>query len=197
MPDDLKHHVDTWEKSFHDWGDRATGPRADGCYDLIERHGDANGERMVPPVGKSFRAKAIVLTDASNSSASFGFVQLLEISGFATRVGTTTGGKRRGINGGAVHERRDGRGTVRPLSSERRPKPLVHNWPFDFPANLRTTALLKKAAVDDLLTNPSHTRLRGPRLERYEEAARVSRQRRPLAEIGLEHRLPDRCTVPQ
>lgn len=152
---------------------------------------------MVLSVGESFRGKAIVLTDASNSSASFGFFQLLKISGLATRVGTTIGGKRRGVNGGAFHERGYGRGTARPLSSERRPMPSVHNWPFDFPANLRTTALLINAAVDDLLTNPSHTRLRGPRLERYEEAARVSGQRRRLAEIRLEHRLPDRRTVPQ
>lgn len=101
VPDDLRRHVDTWDKSFYDWGDRTSGPRTDGFYDLIERDGDANGGMTIRPAGKRFRGKVIVLTDASNSSATFGFVQLLRMSGLATLVGNTTGGNRRGINGGA------------------------------------------------------------------------------------------------
>jgi hypothetical protein len=101
VPDDLRPHVDTWDTSIYDWGDRATGPRPDGLFDLIERAGDANGAMTIKPAGKRFRGKLIVLTDASNSSATFGFVQHLKINGLATIVGETTGGNRRGINGGA------------------------------------------------------------------------------------------------
>lgn len=101
VPDDLRPHVDTWDKSFYDWGDRATGPRADGFYDLTDRDGDANGGMTISAAGKRFGGKVIVLTDASNSSATFGFVQLLKNSRLATLVGEATGGNRRGINGGA------------------------------------------------------------------------------------------------
>lgn len=42
-----------------------------------------------------------VLCDASNSSATFGFDQTCKDNRLATLVGQTTGGNRRGINGGA------------------------------------------------------------------------------------------------
>ena len=42
-----------------------------------------------------------VLCDASNSSATFGFDQTCKDNGLATLIGQTTGGNRRGINGGA------------------------------------------------------------------------------------------------
>lgn len=42
-----------------------------------------------------------VLCDASNSSATFGFDQICKDNGLAILVGHTTGGNRRGINGGA------------------------------------------------------------------------------------------------
>lgn len=35
VPDDLKQHVDTRNKSFYDCDDRATEPHAVVCYDLI------------------------------------------------------------------------------------------------------------------------------------------------------------------
>ncbi|WP_161988946.1 S41 family peptidase [Sphingomonas glacialis] len=101
VPDDLRPHVDTWDRSFYDWGDRASGPRPDGYYDLTERDGDANGAMTIRPEGKRFRGKVVVVIDASNSSATFGFVQCLKTSGLATLVGAPTGGNRRGINGGA------------------------------------------------------------------------------------------------
>ena len=43
----------------------------------------------------------MVLCDASNSSATFQFAQAVQQSGAATLLGETTGGNRRGINGGA------------------------------------------------------------------------------------------------
>jgi hypothetical protein len=101
VPDDLRPHVDTWDKSFYDWGSRATASRQPGFYDLAAADGDANGGMRITPAGKRFRGKVVVLIDASNSSATFGFVQLLRSSGRATLAGETTGGNRRGINGGA------------------------------------------------------------------------------------------------
>lgn len=101
VPDDIRPHVDTWDKRFYDWGDRATGPRGDGFYDLAASDGDANGGMTIHPAGKRFRGKVVVLTDASNSSATFGFAQVVKSGRLATLIGQTTGGNRRGINGGA------------------------------------------------------------------------------------------------
>ncbi|WP_420139320.1 S41 family peptidase [Sphingomonas sp.] len=101
VPDDIRQHVDTWDKSFYDWGDRARGPRADGYYDLAPDSGDANAALTIEPHGRAFNGKLIVLTDASNSSATFGFVQVVRASGLGQVIGEATGGNRRGINGGA------------------------------------------------------------------------------------------------
>lgn len=101
VPDDIRTHVDTWDKRFYDWGERATGPRSDGFYDLAASDSDANGGMTIRPAGKRFRGKVAVLTDASNSSATFGFAQVVKSGRLATLVGQTTGGNRRGINGGA------------------------------------------------------------------------------------------------
>lgn len=43
----------------------------------------------------------VVLTSAQNSSATFQFANLVKSTGLGTLVGETTGGNRRGINGGA------------------------------------------------------------------------------------------------
>lgn len=101
VPDDLRPYVDTWNKGFYDWGARATGPRSDGFYDLAASDNDANGGMTIRPAGKRFRGKVAVLTDASNSSATFGFAQIARSGRLATLIGQTTGGNRRGINGGA------------------------------------------------------------------------------------------------
>ncbi len=42
-----------------------------------------------------------MITDAANSSATFGFAEAVKTNALATLVGETTGGSRRGINGGA------------------------------------------------------------------------------------------------
>ena len=97
VPDDLRPHLDTWDKDFYDWGKKATGPRADGFYDLAEHDGNAK----IVPANKRFPGNVIVLTDANNSSATFGFVQTLKANRLAIIVGEPTGGNRRGINGGA------------------------------------------------------------------------------------------------
>ena len=42
----------------------------------------------------------MVLCDASNSSATFGFAQMVKDNRLATLIGPATGGTRRGVNGG-------------------------------------------------------------------------------------------------
>jgi hypothetical protein len=101
LPDDLAAHVDTWDDSFRDWGADAVGPRADGFYDLMRWSDDASGNLLVRPAGKRFKGRLVVLVDAVNSSATFQFAQTVKDAKLGQLVGATTGGNRRGINGGA------------------------------------------------------------------------------------------------
>lgn len=96
----LEPYLDTWDKSFLDWGDKAVGPESDGFYRLTRWDDDAEGD-LFRPRGKRYAGPVVVLTDASNSSATFGFACVVQRAGLATLVGGTTGGNRRGINGGA------------------------------------------------------------------------------------------------
>lgn len=51
--------------------------------------------------GPQVTAPVAVLTSAQNSSATFQFASLVKSTGLGTLIGETTGGNRRGINGGA------------------------------------------------------------------------------------------------
>lgn len=101
VPEDIRAHVDTWDRSFYDWGDRVRGPQQDGFFELAADADDANSGLTIHPAGRAFRGQLIVLTDASNSSATFGFAQLVKASRLGVLIGEPTGGNRRGINGGA------------------------------------------------------------------------------------------------
>jgi hypothetical protein len=98
-PPELRPYLDTWDPSFHDWGDEAT-PLGDGFYRLERAGLSAEGER-VQPVAPHFRGRVFVLTSAVNSSATFDFARDVRRAGIGTLVGQTTGGNLRGINGGA------------------------------------------------------------------------------------------------
>lgn len=99
-PDDLHPYLDTWDRSFLDWGEAAVGPGDDGFYRL-NRYDDDGESLVIRPQGRRFTGPVVVLCDASNSSATFQFAQAIQQSGTATLLGETTGGNRRGINGGA------------------------------------------------------------------------------------------------
>lgn len=100
-PDALRPQLDTWDRSFLDWGDQAVpDPSRPGFYRLT-RYDDGAESTVIRPQGRRFSGPVVVLCDASNSSATFGFAQTVKETGLATLVGTTTGGNRRGINGGA------------------------------------------------------------------------------------------------
>ncbi len=97
-PSDLDPYLDTWDNSFRDYS-ASTDPLGDGFYRLIESAGQSRAP--ITPKGTRFVGKLIVLTDASNSSATFQFANLVKSNGLGTLVGETTGGSQRGINGGA------------------------------------------------------------------------------------------------
>ena len=96
-PDDLNPYLDTWDKSFRDWGDDATGIGG-GFYRLKSETGDTE---IIAPKGPRFTGKVVVLIDAQNSSATFQFAQRMRDLGLGTLCGQPTGGNQRGINGGA------------------------------------------------------------------------------------------------
>lgn len=108
VPDDLAKYVDTWDKSFLNWGTSAldmntpwpTAPTGVSYLKLAHASGEA-AQDVITPAGKRFRGKVVVLIDATNSSATFQFAQLMKLHGLGTLVGQTTGGSQRGINGGA------------------------------------------------------------------------------------------------
>lgn len=95
-PQELEPFLDTWDKSFLDWGDDAK-PRSDGFYELSQTPESA----AIAPAGPRFRGKTIVLTGPTNSSATFQFASLIRREKLGQLVGEPTGGNRRGINGGA------------------------------------------------------------------------------------------------
>jgi C-terminal processing protease CtpA/Prc len=96
-PADLDPYLDTWDRSFRDWGDDAVAIR-DGWYKL---KGEVDDRPLIAAKGPRFTGKVVVLTDAQNSSATFQFAQKVKSHGLGQLVGQPTGGNQRGINGGA------------------------------------------------------------------------------------------------
>ena len=54
----------------------------------------------VTPYENNFQGKAFIITDSSNASATFQFLDYVQANKLATIVGQTTGGNKQGINGG-------------------------------------------------------------------------------------------------
>lgn len=98
VPPALNPYLATWDNSFRDWGERAVGPDDRGFYRLTGEDDDTAG--LVRPEGRRFSGPVMVLCDASNSSATFGFAQMVKDNRLATLIGPATGGTRRGVNGG-------------------------------------------------------------------------------------------------
>lgn len=98
VPQHLNAWLDTWDDGFRDWGDRAVGPDGNGFYRLTDE--DAEDAGIIAPQGRRFGGPVMVLCDASNSSATFGFAQAVKDNGLATLIGPATGGSRQGTNGG-------------------------------------------------------------------------------------------------
>jgi hypothetical protein len=99
VPDDLKPHLDTWDRSFDRLGENTV--QVDKRFYRL----DSKGYQVEPirPVGKPYAGNVRVLIGPQNSSATFQFADFVQRNRLATLVGTTTGGNRRGINGGCFY----------------------------------------------------------------------------------------------
>ncbi len=95
-PKALDPYLDTWDQSFKDWGDAARA--YDDRYFQLS---DTDAQPQLAAKRSGISLPTIVLTSAQNSSATFQFAQLARSNGLVTLMGETTGGNRRGINGGA------------------------------------------------------------------------------------------------
>ena len=100
-PEKLHPYLDTWDKSFLDWGERAVPSDERPGFLRLTRSDDGAEQTVIRPSGRLYTGGVAVLCDASNSSATFGFCQSVKDNSLATLIGQTTGGNRRGINGGA------------------------------------------------------------------------------------------------
>lgn len=99
VPGELRPYLKTWDASFKDWGDYAQAH--DDRYFVLTRWSKPDGTDSIQPRMPTYQGKVYVLIGAANSSATFEFAEQVKASGLATLVGQTTGGNRRGINGGA------------------------------------------------------------------------------------------------
>lgn len=96
VPPVLNRFLDTWDDSFRDWGEVAQ-PWSDRFYRLT-RYDDIG---PIAAKGPQVRVPMAVLISPQNSSATYQFASLVRTTGLGTLIGETTGGNRRGINGGA------------------------------------------------------------------------------------------------
>ena len=107
-PAGLVPYLDTWDKSFRDWGSSAvdlperwpTAPPNVTYLKLTRYDDDASGD-VVQPHGPRFHGKVFILIDSTNSSATFQFAQNIKSHRLGLLIGQPTGGSQRGINGGA------------------------------------------------------------------------------------------------
>ncbi len=100
VPEALAPFLDTWDKTFRNWGDAAE-PFDDRYFRLTRFEESKDGDRTLPPRAPRFDGRVFVLVGATNSSATFQFAQAVQQGKVGTLVGQPTGGNQRGINGGA------------------------------------------------------------------------------------------------
>lgn len=99
VPEDLRPYLDTWDRSFFNWGGAAIEPN--GGFYLLKRPFENVDGNVIKPAGRSYQGRTYVLIGAVNSSATFEFAQAVRQHQLATLAGQATGGNQRGINGGA------------------------------------------------------------------------------------------------
>lgn len=99
IPEALRPYLDTWDRSFDDWGEDAQ-PFDKRFFTL--KQGDDEGA-VIAPKGPRYRGQVRVLIGPQNSSATFQFAQIMQRERLGVLVGEATGGNQRGINGGAFY----------------------------------------------------------------------------------------------
>lgn len=95
-PDALNPYLDTWDDSFRTLG-VGTRDLGGGWFEAPGEGDDA----VIRPRGKRVALPVAALVGPVNSSATFSFAFRCKTTGVARLFGQTTGGNRRGINGGA------------------------------------------------------------------------------------------------
>jgi hypothetical protein len=96
VPADLRPYLSTWDKSFYDRGDSVV-EIGNGWFTWSKPQSEA---AVIPASPAAFHGRLLVRIDAGNSSATFRLASTLQRNGIGTLVGETTGGNRRGTNGG-------------------------------------------------------------------------------------------------
>lgn len=124
VADDLRPYLDTWDKSFFDWGNDAQ-PFDTSYYTLSSDNDKGADANVIRPKGPRFHGKVVVLIGPENSSATFQFAALLQRERLGVLVGEETGGNLRGINGGAFFFLR------LPQSALEADLPLIGTFPIE------------------------------------------------------------------
>jgi C-terminal processing protease CtpA/Prc len=99
VPDALRPYLETWDKSFYDWGTNAVD-LGDGFFRLTQYDTAPDGN-VVQPLAPRYAGRVWVLVGNVNSSATFEFASAVQRHRLGTLVGQPTGGNQRGITGGA------------------------------------------------------------------------------------------------
>ncbi len=99
LPADLRPYCDTWDRAFDRLGETAT--RVDDRF--LSLAGTDRAATVIAPKGPRFTGRLDVLIGPQNSSATFGFAQMIQRERLGRLIGEPTGGNRRGINGGCFY----------------------------------------------------------------------------------------------
>lgn len=103
IPPGVKPYLDTWDRSFDDWGTAATPSTSRPGFYRMTKYDDGPAGTVIQPASPRYRGKVWVLVGPENSSATFEFALDVQQNHLATLVGRPTGGNQRGINGGAFY----------------------------------------------------------------------------------------------
>ncbi len=96
--DDIKPYLESWEKGLFDLSERTVSAE-NGTY---RRKGMDKATRLIRPNDHVFKGNVYLLTDGSNSSATFMMAKALKSKNLATTVGESTGGNLMGTTGGQM-----------------------------------------------------------------------------------------------
>ncbi len=94
----IRPYLSTWEDTYFDLTGKLT-PTAEGYF--LPKKSESK-PLVVKPLKSRWQGNAFLLTDDSNSSATFYLAKYLKMTRAATLVGQTTGGNQMGTNGGIM-----------------------------------------------------------------------------------------------
>jgi hypothetical protein len=98
VPDALQPYVFTWDKSVLDFNGQVR-KNQDGSYSFVNGNEETTTYKRSR---KAFEGDIFLFTNAANSSATFYLAKHFRDCGIGKIVGETTGGSKKGINGGNV-----------------------------------------------------------------------------------------------